>query len=113
MSEWILKEQDYNGNLVYLRADRWSLHIIVKHPEMAPFVKAIQEVVRAPNVVTEDSGGSVHLARLGAVKGKWKELYLEVVIRYNSSGDRTTGDIQTVYFNAMPPKGELKWYGKS
>ena len=109
MAKSIFEVQDKDGVLVSLAASRWHMHIAEKHAEVEPFLEQIQEVIKSPQIVTQDIGGAYHLSRVGAVGGKWQQLYLEVVIQYEESSDSKLGHVLTVHFNAGSPKGELKW----
>jgi len=85
------------------------LHIRWRHPEMDNHASAIQEVIRDPTLITRDTPGSLHFSRLGATKGKYHSLYLNVVVRYSLSDEGIKGQVKTAYFRSVPPKGELLW----
>ena len=80
-----------------------------RHPELRNNAEALKAVIQDPMIVTLDNGGVHHLSTLGAVKGKWRGLYLEVVVRYTASG----GEVLTAFFNGDVPKGELQWLRKT
>lgn len=107
-AEWVFEESDRDGIPVRLTADRWHMHITVKHGEVEPFLQEIQEVIRDPGIVTENDEGVRHCATLGAVRGRWVNLYLEVVVGYDRSTAPGMGNVLTVHFNSRPPKGMLK-----
>ena len=113
MADWLFEVQDRNGNQVHLTRFRWEMHIGVKHSEVAPYLAEIQQVIQSPGIITREQSGTYHLARLGAVGGKWASLYLEVVVRYTTTSSVVTGNVLTVFFNGRPPKGKLQWLTKN
>ena len=109
MDDCVFETEDREGRIVRLARDRWVMHILEKHGEVEPFLAEIQQVIQSPAVSTQDNLGSCHYATVGAVGGKWKPLYLEIVLRYDETLNPAVGEVLTVFFNGMPPKGELKW----
>ena len=112
MTDWVFETQDRDDNTVRLSRTRWNRHILVKHREVGQYLAETQDVILSSTIGTVDGGGAYHLSTLGAVGGKWKNLYLEVVVRYEDTGDTKTGTVPTIHFNDSAPKGDLRWLVK-
>ena len=111
MAKFLFETSDKDGRVVRLEEGRWIMHKAEKHAEVEPFVNEIKDVIHMPGIITQDDGGVFHLSTKGAVRGRWKNMYLEVVIRYRQEqeSENEAGDVLAVHFNAGPPKGDLKW----
>ena len=108
---YLFQVADKDGYIVSLTQTRWDVHIVERRPELAECVPQIQEVIQNPQIITRDTNtGSYLLSRLGVVQGKWANLYLEVVVRYDEDADPIVGTVLTVYFNDRIPKGDLRWF---
>ena len=105
MPKWLFEVSDKDGIIVRLALDRWEMHISVKHHEVSPHIEELKQLIVAPTVITRDSEGCLHLAALGAVGGKWTNLYLEAVVRYKEN----EGEVLTAHFIGRIPKGEVIW----
>lgn len=112
MPDWLFEVSDKDGNIVRLALSRWEMHIRVKHREVTPYVEELKQLIAAPTIITRDSEGCFHLSVLGAVGGKWTNLYLEAVVRYEE-GEDDEGEVLTAYFNGRIPKGEVIWFNRT
>lgn len=108
----VFEVNDKDGVSVRLTTNRWEMHIAVRQPEVTAHLEAIKKVIESPAIITQDEGKAYHLPNLGAVGGKWINLYLEVVVRYPENATFNFGDVLTAFFNDRPPKGVLKWLQK-
>ncbi len=110
MAEPLFEISDKDGNVVQLTTERSELHVVVRHPEVEPYLEQIKQLIESPNIVTKDSRGVYHLSRLAAVEeSRFRGLYLEVVVRYRRRSSGAEGEVLTIFFNARPPKGDLEW----
>ncbi len=107
MPRIIFEVLDRDGVPVRL-TEEYFRHIEKGHPEIVAYLDQIQAVIRAPSLVTIDDDGVSHLTRLGAVSGRWQNLYLEVVVGYSGKH----GQVFTALFKKVPPKGRLIWMRK-
>ncbi|MCH7713713.1 MAG: hypothetical protein IIC99_08835 [Chloroflexi bacterium] len=105
MPDWLFEVSDKDGNIVRLARSRWEMHIRVKHHEVSQYIEELKQLIAAPMVITRDSEGDLHLATMGAVGGKWTNLYLEAVVRYKEN----EGQVLTAHFIGRVPKGEIIW----
>lgn len=73
---------DPNGINVELSEERWA-HITAGHPEIAPFLDAVLEAVRAPDrrIPGRDPGETWFYLRIVGLS-RW----LKVVVRYEAAG---------------------------
>jgi len=104
----IVEPRDYT---IRLYKDRWEEHIIspAHHPEMASYLSEVREVIENPDYIQQSntSDDTELYYKLGAAKGKYKHLYVVVVVRFPR---RDHGYVRTAYLMPSPRKGgDIVW----
>ena len=78
----------------------WVKHI-PRHPEVEPYHDRIAEVLTDPDIVVESPDSRhYHFYRLGIGGGRFRNVYLHVIVMYMEDGSR--GKVKTVYFTSTP-----------
>ncbi|MGB9612693.1 MAG: hypothetical protein ACPL4K_00730 [Candidatus Margulisiibacteriota bacterium] len=100
--------KDYKGTPIILTDQCWEEHILFRHPEVKKFLGKMQKVLEAPDVWREsDKDENVVLYyKSGIIKGKYGELFLVVVVRYEK--DKKHGYVATAYLTKKPKGGYTK-----
>lgn len=83
-------------------------HIRSRHPEIAPFLEKVRDVLETPDFVYLRERSNTHLFyKLGTLTGKLANTYMVVIVRYNESGD---GEVRTVYPTTRVASGDTLLY---
>lgn len=103
----LIQVTDVFGEGVTLSDGRWQGHILAAHPEMQPYLAQIEEAIRNPTCVysSENDPNSRLFYRRGAALGKYKNLYLKVVVSYSS----LPATVRTAFFTTSLTGGDLLW----
>lgn len=100
---------DPEGYEIVLEIDRWD-HIVDGHPEIKPLFDLVQETVKAPELILQDScrKETHYYYRLsGRRLLRRDDLYLVAVVR-RSDADKN-GTVRTAYLVKEVRKGVLVW----
>ena len=98
---------DREGNEVRLTESQWYGHILLRHPEIAPYSDEIKAVIEDPQLIAVRSGGEMHFLTLGAVGGRSRQ-YLKVVVEYSDEiTGRRIGSVRTAFLTGRQPKGVI------
>ena len=101
----IFSTLDREGNEVRLTDPQWYGHILLRHPEIAPYLDEIKAVIEDPQLIVVRSGGEMHFLTLGAVGGRSRQ-YLKVVVEYSDEiTGRRIGSVRTAFLAGRHPKG--------
>lgn len=98
---------DVFGDLVCLPIMRWQGHILATHPEMQPYLAEIEDTIAHPHCVSESENDpdAKLFCRRSAVQGKYRNLYLKVVVSYATQ----PAVVKTTFFTTNMTGGKLLW----
>lgn len=98
---------DVFGEIVCLSDTRWQGHILAAHPEMKPYVAEVEDTIAHPHCVyeSENDPDAKLFYRRGAVQGKYRNLYLKVVVSYATQ----PAVLKTAFFTTSLTGGKLLW----
>ena len=103
-----LRVTDIFGREVSLDHSNWVKHLS-RHPEAAPYHGRLAEVLTDPDVVIEAAwDGHYHFYRRGITEGRFRNMYLRVVVEY--IGDGSWGKIKTAWISStVDTEGIVRW----
>src|ERR1043166_3544702 len=86
---------DVFGDAVQLSTARWEQHILATHPEVKQFLNHFKETLSEPHCVYRSGTDpdSKLFYRRGFDQGKYKNLYLKIVVSYKSE----PAEIKTIF----------------
>ncbi len=102
-----LSVTDVFGDSVSLPVSRWQTHILATHPELKMHLDDIAKAIGEPHCVYEsetDTAAKLFFRR-GAVQGKYRNLYLKVVVSYATK----PAIVKTAFFTNTLQGGKLLW----
>ena len=107
MDNVVFKAIDIFGDTVQLLEEQWTNHIMVRHPEVMPFLEFIAEAIQIPDCVfTSDIElHSKIFYKRGPVGTSYENLFLKVIVRYQN----VPAFIVTSYFSGTITGGRLLW----
>jgi hypothetical protein len=111
---YVISTFDLEDILVLLGESEWQMHILVRHPEVAPFLSDITNIIQRPDVRhrdPEDDRIILHYGQIPESRRLHQSLvYLLVVVKYVNAPERNyqkTGFISSVYFlKELKQRGE-------
>jgi hypothetical protein len=113
--DWIIQTYDYAGIWVGLARRIWESKILSPergHPEVAPYLDAIQRAIQQPDIVFESKQrDDTHLFyRLNAGVGRYHGKHLIVVVKYVQENEDRRGYISTTYLSRnVSSGGKILW----
>ena len=98
---------DVFGDTVCLPDRRWYGHILLIHPEIRPFLNELETTIQRPDCVySSESDADVKLFyKRGIGQGKYRNLYLKVVVSYRTQ----PAIVKTAFFTNALTGGSLLW----
>ncbi len=99
--------RDVFGDTVCLSDARWQRHILATHPEVGPYLLQLETALTEPDCVYSSSSDpdAKLFYRRGITQGRYRNLYLKVVVSYASS----PASVKTAFFSAGLTGGKLLW----
>lgn len=103
---------DPYGREIKLTKETWYDHICVRHPELKPLLKEIQETIENPSIIAKSSSKpddtQIYFDR-PLSNYKYKNLYLKVVVDLNedNTGAVATSLLQKDFQGATVPGGMI------
>jgi hypothetical protein len=107
MSVEIFTTEDVWDEAVTLPEQQWQQHILVRHPEVGPYLAQIEDTVHAPDCVfsSEVRSDAKIFYKRHSDTGAYRQLYLKVVVGY----DESPAMVLTAYFCPHITGGKLLW----
>lgn len=101
-----LVETDKFGDRVELDHSNWQEHL-PRRPEIVHIHPHLPIVLRDPDAVVEYPDGQRHFYRGGLVAGKYRSLYIRVIVGYFGG----VGKIKTCWFDSTvdTDRGTILW----
>lgn len=98
---------DWRKRIVRLTKRTFEAHCVYR-PETRKYLQQAQEVIRDPDHVLTNDKGATLLYRFGVGESPFSNLYLEVIVYYNSRKTPETGIVATYFFtHEMDPDASL------
>jgi hypothetical protein len=86
-------------------------HIVERHPELAPYLDRIPDVLQAPDDVYSRQRTKCHLFyKLGICERELSGAFMVVIVRYNDAGQR---QVRTAYATYTPAAGDVLIYPRN
>lgn len=82
--------KDRFGNEVRLSESTYNSHLQYRS-EMADYLDEARQTIEDPDLILCDKDGCHHHYKLGLGRGKFKNCYVQVLVRYKTVGGRTEG----------------------
>lgn len=101
----MFKTKDYSGMPVVLSKNTWDNHICIRHPEMKPYLKEVQETIEQPRIVAKSSISPE--SQIYFNRPLRRDLYMKVVVDIlaDNTGDVATALLQKDLQGAEIPGG--------
>jgi hypothetical protein len=115
VEDWIVQTYDYAGAWVGLARHVWEDKILAPergHPEVAPYLQAIQKVIQQPDIVFDSKQrDDTHLFyQLNAGVERYHGKHLIVVVKYVQENEGRRGYVSTVYLSrGVSSGGKVLW----
>jgi hypothetical protein len=90
---WIFEVEDKSGRKIYLSDERWA-HLNQDHPEVAPYLEDIKEMLKNPLKITDYEYDDTVKYYYKYFKERGAAKYLLVIVKYLNQH----GFIITAYF---------------
>ena len=115
MKEDILGVRDYDGVEVILEKSVWHgkiLHPALGHPEVKDYLNEIKLTVQSPEAVYASARDyrSRLFYRSGLTRGKFKNYWIVVVVKYPREPSGLKGYVSTAFIaRSLKKRGEKLW----
>ncbi|MBM2826542.1 MAG: hypothetical protein HW403_606 [Dehalococcoidia bacterium] len=77
--------------------------------EIRGHLEEIKVAIEEPDVIVVDDTGCYRYYKLGAIGGRFRGLYLQVLVRYSEEPQGKVGIIVSAFCSRVIAQGELRW----